>query len=227
MWLKFHFQMQQRPNSQIAISPTPRVWLCHQLMIPYNLALLYMSYYGITQHTFVVASWKWEFIGTMKPSPLFLPKPITIIRTQPLFFTQTPKFTSNVKPKIFQSSPHRVRLCSVSMSTRSVHSSSPVIESDVQRPDSYPPFVNSTEEHIEKVLATTLKFSNRMFDMWLYFLLFSYVYIFMYVCIYVNAGYLWMSFHDVSGSLGVFSWIVFMFYKGMAFSFHGFTFWHC
>ncbi|XP_023903455.1 uncharacterized protein LOC112015299 isoform X1 [Quercus suber] len=88
----------------------------------------------------------------MKPSPLFLPKPITIIRTQPLFFAQTPKFTSNVKPTIFQSSPHRIRLCSVSMSTRSVHSSSPVIESDVQRSDSYPSFVNSTEEHIEKAI---------------------------------------------------------------------------
>ena len=159
----FTFKCSKRPISQIPISPTPRVGLCHRLIIPYNLALLYMSYYGITQHTFIVVFWKWEFIGTMKPSPLFLPKPMTIIRTQPLFFTQTPKFTSNVKPTIFQSSPHRIRLCPVSMSTRSVHSASPVIESDVQRPDSDPAFVNSTEEHIEKVLATTLKFSNKMF----------------------------------------------------------------
>ena len=72
-------------------------------------------------------------------------------------------------------------------------------------------------------LATTLKFSNKMFDMWLYFLLFSYV----FICVYVNVGYLWMSFHDASGSLGVFSWIVFMFYQGMHFSFHDFIFWHC
>ena len=27
MWLKFHFQMLQRPISQIPIFPTPRVWL--------------------------------------------------------------------------------------------------------------------------------------------------------------------------------------------------------
>ncbi|KAF3968463.1 hypothetical protein CMV_007654 [Castanea mollissima] len=88
----------------------------------------------------------------MKPSPLFLPKPITIIRTQPLFFTQTPKFTSNVKPTIFQFSPHSIRLCPVSMSTHSVHSSSPVIETDVQRPDSGPSFLTSTEEHVEKAI---------------------------------------------------------------------------
>ena len=188
-----------------------------------------MSYYGITQHTSVVVSWMWEFIETMKPSPLFLPKPITIIRTQPLFFTQTPKFTSNVKPTVFQSSPHRIRLCPVSMSTRSVHSSSPVIESDVQRPDSDPAFVNSTEEHIEKVLASynleILK--QNVWHVTLFLVVFICIYIFMYVCIYVNVGYLWMSFHDASGSLGVFSWIVFMFYQGMHFSFHDFIFWHC
>lgn len=229
MWLKFHFQMQQRPISQIPISPTPLYDSCHRLMIFLIIQYYYVSLWDNPTHFFCCCFLKVrEFIETMKPSPLFRPKPITIIRTQPLlFFTQTPKFTSNVKPTIFQFSPHSIRHCPVSMSTRSVHSSSPVIKSDVQRPDSGPSFLNSTEEHVEKVLATTnleiLKtkcltcdFISRCFHMY-----------FMYVCIYVNVGYLWMSFLDASGSLGVFSWIVFMFYQGMPFSFHDFIFWHC